>query len=317
MNISVVIPLLNEEESLPELVDWINKVMYENNFTYEIILVDDGSTDKSWKEIEKLSTEYGSVRGIKFKRNYGKSAALHCGFESSKGEVVITMDADLQDSPDEIPALYNMITKQKYDMVSGWKKQRHDPISKTIPSRLFNWTARIATKIKLHDFNCGLKAYRSEVVKSIEVYGEMHRYIPILAKQAGFDHIGEKVVKHQARKYGVTKFGLERFVNGFLDLMSILFITRFGKKPMHLFGLLGTLMFVVGFFSTAWLGVHKLILGIQGISAERVTINPFFYIALTSMIIGTQMFLAGFVAELVSRSASDRNNYLIEKEIGL
>ena len=315
MNISVVIPLLNEEESLPELVDWINKVMYDHNLTYEIILVDDGSTDRSWKEIEKLSTEYGSIRGIKFKRNYGKSAALHCGFDAAKGDVVITMDADLQDSPDEIPALYNMITKQKYDMVSGWKKRRHDPISKTIPSRLFNWTARVATKIKLHDFNCGLKAYRSEVVKSIEVYGEMHRYIPVLARQAGFDHIGEKIVKHQARKYGVTKFGLERFINGFLDLMSILFITRFGKKPTHLFGLIGTLMFMIGFIATGWLGIHKLMLVLQGVDAERVTTNPYFFIALTAMIIGTQMFLAGFIAELVSRSASDRNHYLIDKEI--
>jgi glycosyltransferase involved in cell wall biosynthesis len=315
MNISVVVPLLNEEESLPELVDWINRVMYDNNYSYEIILIDDGSTDKSWKEIEKLSTEYGSVRGIKFKRNYGKSAALHCGFQSASGDVVITMDADLQDSPEEIPALYNMITKQKYDMVSGWKKKRHDPISKTIPSRLFNWTARVATKIKLHDFNCGLKAYRNDVIKSIEVYGEMHRYIPVLVRQAGYYHIGEKVVKHQARKYGVTKFGLERFINGFLDLMSILFITRFGKKPMHLFGLVGTLMFLVGFMSAAWLGIHKLYLVFQGIGAERVTQSPYFFIALTAMIIGTQMFLTGFVAELVSRSANDRNNYLIEKEL--
>ena len=315
MNISVVVPLFNEEESLPELVDWINRVMYDNNFTYEIILVDDGSTDKSWKEIERLITEYGSVRGIKFKRNYGKSAALHCGFQAAEGDVVITMDADLQDSPDEIPALYNMITKQKYDLVSGWKKKRYDPISKTIPSRLFNWTARVCTKIKLHDFNCGLKAYNKDVVKNIEVYGEMHRYIPVLAKQAGYNRIGEKVVKHQKRKYGVTKFGLERFINGFLDLMSILFITRFGKKPMHLFGLLGTLMFLVGFLAAAWLGAHKLYMVFHQISAERVTESPYFYIALTSMIIGTQLFLAGFVAELVSRSATDRNKYLIEKEI--
>ncbi|MGI6478356.1 MAG: glycosyltransferase family 2 protein [Salinivirgaceae bacterium] len=315
MNISVVVPLFNEEESLPELVDWINRVMYDNNFTYEIILVDDGSTDKSWKEIERLATEYGSVRGIKFKRNYGKSAALHCGFQAAEGDVVITMDADLQDSPDEIPALYNMITKQNYDLVSGWKKKRYDPLSKTIPSRLFNWTARVCTKIKLHDFNCGLKAYKKEVVKNIEVYGEMHRYIPVIAKQAGYTHIGEKVVKHQKRKYGVTKFGLERFINGFLDLMSILFITRFGKKPMHLFGLLGTLMFLIGFIAAAWLGAHKLYMVFNQISAERVTESPYFYIALTSMIIGTQLFLAGFVAELVSRSAKDRNDYLIEKEI--
>ncbi len=316
MNISVVIPLYNEEESIAELVDWINKVMYDNNYTYEIILVDDGSTDKSWKEIEKLATEYGSVRGIKFKRNYGKSAALHCGFQAAEGSVVISMDADLQDSPDEIPALYNMVTKQKYDLVSGWKQKRFDPLSKTIPSRLFNWTARVCTKIKLHDFNCGLKAYSSEVVKSIEIYGEMHRYIPVLAKQAGYSRIGEKVVKHQERKYGVTKFGLERFINGFLDLMSILFITRFGKKPMHLFGLLGTLMFLIGFVAATWLGIHKLYMVFHQIRTERVTESPYFYIALTSMILGTQLFLTGFIAELVSRSATDRNSYLIEKEIG-
>lgn len=315
MNISVVIPLYNEEESLAELVDWINKVMYDHNFTYEIIMVDDGSSDKSWKEIEKLSTEYGSVKGIKFKRNYGKSAALNCGFKAVEGDVVITMDADLQDSPDEIPALYNMIVRQKYDMVSGWKKKRYDPITKTIPSKLYNWTARKTFKIKLHDFNCGLKAYKSEVVKSMEVYGEMHRYIPVLAKQAGYDKIGEKEVKHRARKYGVTKFGMNRFINGFLDLLSIMFITRFGKKPMHFFGILGTLMFLIGFVAAAWLGIHKIYCVFSNIAAERVTATPYFYISLTAMILGTQLFLAGFVAELLSRSAPDRHHYIIDKEV--
>jgi glycosyltransferase involved in cell wall biosynthesis len=315
MNISVVVPLFNEEESLPELVDWINKVMYENNLSYEIILVDDGSKDKSWEEIEKLADTYGSVRGIKFKRNYGKSAALHTGFEAAEGDVVITMDADLQDSPDEIPGLFNMITKEGFDMVSGWKKKRYDPISKTIPSKFFNWTARKATKIKLHDFNCGLKAYKKEVVKSIEIYGEMHRYIPVLAKQAGFFKIGEKVVQHRARKYGVTKFGLERFINGFLDLMSIVFITKFGKKPMHLFGSLGTIMFFIGFVAIVWLGAHKLYCVFNSIPARLVTESPYFYIALVSMILGTQLFLTGFIGELVSRSAPDRNTYLVDKEI--
>lgn len=315
MNISVVVPLFNEEESLPELVDWINKVMYDNNLSYEVILVDDGSKDKSWEEIEKLAETYGSVRGIKFKRNYGKSAALHTGFEAAEGDVVITMDADLQDSPDEIPGLYEMITKEGYHMVSGWKKKRYDPISKTIPSKFFNWTARKATKIKLHDFNCGLKAYKNEVVKSIEVYGEMHRYIPVLAKQAGFYKIGEKVVQHRARKYGVTKFGLERFINGFLDLMSIVFITKFGKKPMHLFGSLGTVMFFIGFVAIVWLGGHKLYCVFNSIPARLVTESPYFFIALVSMILGTQLFLTGFIGELVSRSAPDRNTYLIDKEI--
>jgi glycosyltransferase involved in cell wall biosynthesis len=315
MNISVVVPLFNEEESLPELVDWINKVMYENNFTYEVILVDDGSNDKSWEEIGKLAETYGSVRGIKFKRNYGKSAALHTGFDAAEGDVVITMDADLQDSPDEIPGLYNMIIKDGFDMVSGWKKKRYDPISKTIPSKFFNWTARKATKIKLHDFNCGLKAYKKDVIKSIEVYGEMHRYIPVLAKQAGFFKIGEKVVQHRARKYGVTKFGLERFINGFLDLMSIVFITRFGKKPMHLFGTLGTIMFFIGFVAIVWLGAHKLYCVFNSIPARLVTDSPYFYIALVSMILGTQLFLTGFIGELVSRSAADRNTYLIDQEI--
>ncbi|MFO7862433.1 MAG: glycosyltransferase family 2 protein [Salinivirgaceae bacterium] len=315
LNISVIVPLFNEEESLPELVDWVNKVMYENNLSYEIILIDDGSKDNSWKEIRNLSETYGSIRAIKFKRNYGKSAALHNGFQAAEGSVVITMDADLQDSPDEIPGLYNMIVKEGYDMVSGWKKKRYDPISKTIPSKFFNWTARKATKIKLHDFNCGLKAYKNEVIKSIEVYGEMHRYIPVLAKQAGFTEIGEKVVQHRARKYGVTKFGLERFINGFLDLMSIIFITRFGKKPMHLFGSMGTLMFTIGFIAVIWLGAHKLYCIFNGVPARLVADTPYFYIALAAMIMGTQLFLTGFLGELVSRSATDRNQYQIDDVI--
>ena len=315
MNISVVVPLFNEEESLSELMAWIAKVMYDNNFTYEVILVDDGSDDNSWHEIEQLSTEYGAVRGIKFRRNYGKSAALFSGFKAVEGDVVITMDADLQDSPDEIPGLYNMIKKEGYDMVSGWKKKRFDPIMKTIPSKFYNWTARKSTGINLHDFNCGLKAYKKEVVKSVEVYGEMHRYIPVLAKQAGFSKIGEKVVQHQARKYGVTKFGLERFINGLLDLMSILFMTRFGKKPMHLFGTMGLFMFLVGLAATIAVGANKLIHLYKGIESILVTDSPYFYIALICMIIGSQLFLAGFLGELVSRSSSDRNYYQIDKEI--
>ncbi|MGD9992074.1 MAG: glycosyltransferase family 2 protein [Salinivirgaceae bacterium] len=315
MNLSIVVPLYNEEESLSELVAWIAKVMYEKSLSYEILLIDDGSTDKSWHEIELLAQEYGSVRGIKFRRNYGKSAALHSGFQAAEGDVIITMDADLQDSPDEIPGLFYMITKEDYDMVSGWKKKRYDPITKTIPSKFYNWTARKATGIKLHDFNCGLKAYKNEVVKSIEVYGEMHRYIPVLAKQAGFTKIGERVVKHQARKYGVTKFGLERFVNGFLDLMSIIFMTRFGKKPMHLFGTLGILVFMFGFFAALAVGAKKLIAIAKGVSAILVTDNPYFYLSLVCMIIGTQLFLSGFLGELVSRSSSDRNHYQVDKEI--
>lgn len=315
MNISIVVPLFNEEESLSELIAWIAKVMYDHNYTYEVILVDDGSNDNSWKEIELLSKEYGAVRGIKFRRNYGKSAALYSGFKAAEGEVVITMDADLQDSPDEIPGLYNMIIKDGYDMVSGWKQKRYDPIMKTIPSKFFNWTSRKATGIKLHDFNCGLKAYKKDVIKSIEVYGEMHRYIPVLAKQAGFINIGEKVVQHQARKYGVTKFGLERFVNGFLDLMSILFITKFGKKPMHLFGTLGVFMFIIGLGATIAVGANKLIHIAKGELAPLVTSSPYFYIALVSMMIGSQLFLAGFLGELISRSSSERNHYQIDKEI--
>ncbi|WP_320019744.1 glycosyltransferase family 2 protein [Labilibaculum manganireducens] len=315
MDISVVVPLYNEEESLPELLAWIDRVMQANSFSYEVVLVDDGSNDTSWTVIEDLQTKYSSVRGIKFRRNYGKSAALFSGFEIVKGDVVITMDADLQDSPDEIPELYRMITEDGFDLVSGWKQKRYDPISKTIPSKFFNRTARAMSGIKLHDFNCGLKAYKNKVVKSVEVYGEMHRYIPILAKEAGFVKITEKVVQHQERKYGVTKFGLSRFINGFLDLLSISFISKFGKKPMHFFGLLGTFMFLVGFFASAWIGFQKLYSMSLGEIAPRITNSPYFFIALTTMIIGTQLFLTGFIAELVSRSSSERNTYQIEKEI--
>ena len=316
MDISVIIPLYNEDESLPELIAWIERVMDANRFTYEIVLIDDGSKDNSWAIIEENAKRNNCIRAIKFRRNYGKSAALHCGFQAAKGDVVITMDADMQDSPDEIPELYRMITADDYDMISGWKKKRYDPLSKTLPTKLFNATARKFSGIKLHDFNCGLKAYKNKVVKNIEVYGEMHRYIPILAKQAGFTNIGEKVVQHRARKYGVTKFGgLNRFINGVLDLLSITFITRFAKKPMHLFGALGTLLFIIGFFAAAWIGIDKLICLSNGIRARLVTANPYFYISLVSMILGTQLFLAGFIAELVSRSATDRNVYLVEKEL--
>ena len=317
MDISVVVPLYNEEESLPELFAWIERVMNANGFSYEVIFVNDGSTDRSWQVIEQLQAQApDKVRGIKFRRNYGKSPALFCGIEQAQGDVVITMDADLQDSPDEIPELYRMITQDGYDLVSGWKQKRYDPLSKTLPTKLFNATARKVSGIKnLHDFNCGLKAYKNTVVKNIEVYGEMHRYIPILAKQAGFTRIGEKEVHHQARKYGVTKFGLNRFINGFLDLLSVTFITRFAKKPMHLFGALGTLLFIIGFCAAAWIGVEKLIAVAHNLRAPLVTNNPYFYIALTCMVIGSQLFLAGFLAELVSRSASDRNVYRIEKKI--
>ena len=315
MDISVVIPLYNEDESLPELAAWIRRVMEANGFEYEIIMVDDGSNDRSWRVIEELRQEKPIVFGIKFRLIYGKSSALYCGFEDARGEVVITMDADMQDSPDEIPALYHMIMDEDYDMVSGWKKKRYDPLSKTLPTKLFNATARKFSGIKLHDFNCGLKAYKQIVVKNIEVYGEMHRYIPILAKQAGFTRIGEKVVQHRARKYGVSKFGLNRFINGMLDLLSVTFITRFAKKPMHLFGTIGTVLFILGFCAAAWIGVEKLIALNHGVRAPLVTDNPYFYIALACMILGTQLFLAGFVADLVSRSASDRNVYRIEKKI--
>jgi glycosyltransferase involved in cell wall biosynthesis len=317
MDISVVVPLLNEEESLPELVHWIKKVMTTYQFTFEVILVDDGSKDNSWHVIQELSEIHPEVKGIKFRKNYGKSAALHTGFGAAKGDVVITMDADLQDNPDEIPDLFRMIKEENYDMVSGWKKKRYDPISKTIPSKLYNRTARILTGIKLHDFNCGLKAYKNEVVKNIEVYGEMHRYIPVIAKKAGFTNIGEKIVKHQARKYGVTKFGLDRFIKGYLDLLSITFISKFSQRPMHLFGTLGTLMFFAGFLAAAWLGGQKLYFLWNNIKAPLVSDSPIFYIALTSMIMGTQLFLAGFLGELISRNSSDRNNYQIEQKINL
>ena len=315
MDISVVVPLYNEAESLPELHAWIARVMKENNFTYEIIFVSDGSTDGSWNVIEKLSQEDKSVKGIKFRRNYGKSPALHVGFEKAEGDVVITMDADLQDSPDEIPELYRMITEEGYDLVSGWKQKRYDPLSKTIPTKLFNATARKVTGIKLHDFNCGLKAYRKDVVKSIEVYGDMHRYIPYLAKNAGFSKIGEKVVKHQARKYGVTKFGLDRFVNGYLDLLTLWFFNKFAVKPMHFFGLLGSVMFLVGLISVIVVGAHKLISMWSGSAYRLVTESPYFYLALTAMIIGTLLFLAGFLGELIARNSQERNRYNIEKEI--
>lgn len=316
MDISVVVPLLNEKESLPELTEWIGRVMAAHQFSYEIILVDDGSSDGSWEEIERLSALNPNIRGIKFRRNYGKSAALNTGFADAQGDVVITMDADLQDSPDEIPELYRKIKEEKYDLVSGWKKKRYDPISKTIPTKLFNWATRKMSGIQLHDFNCGLKAYRNEVIKTIEVYGEMHRYIPVIAKWNGFKRIGEQVVIHQSRKYGTTKFGgMNRFINGFLDLMSIYFVGKFGKKPMHFFGTIGTLMFVIGFVSALVMGIQKIYYVANNIAAERVTASPYFYIALTTMILGTMLFLSGFLAELISRGSSDRNTYHIEKKI--
>ena len=316
MDISVVIPLYNEEESLPELYAWIARVMKANALTYEVIFVNDGSTDRSWQVIEQLAEQHEQVKGIKFRRNYGKSPALFCGFEKAQGDVVITMDADLQDSPDEIPELYRMITVEGYDLVSGYKKKRYAPLSKTLPTKLFNATARAVSGIKnLHDFNCGLKAYRREVVKNIEVYGEMHRYIPYLAKNAGFGKIGEKVVQHQARKYGSTKFGLNRFVNGYLDLISLWFLSKFGVKPMHIFGFLGSLMFVLGFIAVVYIGLHKLYAMYSGQPYILVTDSPYFYLALTTMILGTQLFLAGFLGEMIARNAPERNNYKIEKEI--
>ncbi len=316
MDISVVIPLYNEDESLPELFAWIERVMKENNFTYEVIFVNDGSTDRSWEVIEELRKKSECVKGIKFRRNYGKSPALFCGFEQAQGDVVITMDADLQDSPDEIPELYRMIKEEGYDLVSGYKQKRYDPLSKTIPTKLFNATARKISGIKnLHDFNCGLKAYRKAVVKNIEVYGEMHRYIPYLAKNAGFNKIGEKVVQHQARKYGTTKFGLNRFVNGYLDLITLWFLGSFGKKPMHVFGFLGTIMFIIGFLAAIIIGADKLYALACGIQQRLVTDSPYFYISLTMMIIGTQFFLFGFIGDLISRSSENRNEYQIEKTI--
>ncbi len=316
MNISVVIPLYNEEESLQELVLWIHNVMEANKLTYEVILIDDGSNDRSWQVIEELQKGNSAVKGIKFRRNYGKSAALNAAFEIVEGDVIITMDADLQDSPDEIPELYKMIVEDGFDLVSGWKKVRYDSKwAKNIPSKFFNWTTRRMSKIKLHDFNCGLKAYRKEVVKSIEIYGDMHRYIPVLAKWAGFTKIGEKVVQHQKRKYGVSKFGWSRFINGYLDLITISFVTRFGKKPMHFFGLLGSLSFLVGGIIAITLIIQKLIAISHHYDYRQVTEQPLFYISLLAMIIGMQLFLAGFLAELISRSSHDRNKYLIEKKL--
>ncbi len=316
MDISVVIPLYNEEESLPELHAWIKRVMDAHGFSYEIIFVNDGSRDNSWSVIEQLAKDNPEVHGIKFRRNHGKSPALYHGFRRAGGDVVITMDADLQDSPDEIPELYRMITEEHYDLVSGYKQKRYDPLSKTIPTKLFNATARRVSGIKnLHDFNCGLKAYRNDVVKNIEVYGEMHRYIPYLAKNAGFERIGEKVVIHQARKYGKTKFGLNRFVNGYLDLLSLWFLSCFGKQPMHVFGFIGTLMFFIGFIAVIVVGGWKLWAMCKGLDYILVTDSPYFYIALTMMLLGTQLFVAGFLGEMISRNSTERNSYQVEKEI--
>lgn len=316
MDISVVVPLYNEEESLPELHAWIKRVMDENKFSYEIIFVNDGSKDRSWEVIEELSRQFPEVHGIKFRRNYGKSPALYHGFARAQGDVVITMDADLQDSPDEIPELYRMITEDGYDLVSGYKQKRYDPLSKTIPTKLFNATARKVSGIRnLHDFNCGLKSYRKDVVKNIEVYGEMHRYIPYLAKNAGFDKIGEKVVHHQARKYGKTKFGLNRFVNGYLDLLSLWFLSSFGQQPMHVFGFIGSLMFIIGFIAVIVVGILKLIALSKGVYGFLITDSPYFYIALTMMLLGTQLFVAGFLGEMISRNSEERNKYQVEKEV--
>ena len=316
MDISVVVPLYDEVESLPELTSWISRVMDENSFSYEIILVDDGSKDGSWEMIKKLQLNNSNIKGIKFRRNYGKSAALNTAFEVVKGNVVITMDADLQDSPDEIPELYRRITEEGYDLISGWKAKRYDPITKTVPTKLFNAATRKMSGIdNLHDFNCGLKAYRKNVVKNIEVYGEMHRYIPVIAKWAGFTRIGEQVVEHRARKYGKTKFGMSRFVNGFLDLLSIFFVGKFGKRPMHFFGMMGTLIFLTGLIITIWIIVDKLTALAHGAKYRDITAQPLFYIALVAIILGSQLFLTGFVAELVARSASERNKYQVEETI--
>lgn len=315
MDISVVVPLYNEDESLPELTEWIAKVMNENNFSYEIVLVDDGSTDKSWEVIETLRLQNDAIKGIKFRRNYGKSAALNVGFEATKGDVIITMDADLQDSPDEIPELYRRIKEEKLDLISGWKKKRYDPITKTIPTKLFNAATRKMSGIELNDFNCGLKAYRSDVVKTIEVYGEMHRYIPVIAKWAGFSKISEQVVEHRARKYGTTKFGFSRFINGFLDLLSIFFVGKFGKRPMHFFGSLGVLSFFLGIIMSLYILLEKKYLIWQGLAYRDVTQQPLFYLSLVAIVVGSQMFLAGFIAELLSRNAPERNQYLIEKRV--
>ena len=311
MDLSIVIALLNEEESLPELTDWIVRVMDKHNFSYEIIYIDDGSTDTSWSIIEKLSEKNQQIKGIKFRRNYGKSAALYCGFDAAQGDVVITMDADLQDSPDEIPELFKMIKEDRFDLVSGWKKKRKDPVlSKNLPSKLFNWTARKTHGLKLHDMNCGLKAYNNNVVKSIEVYGDMHRYIPVLAKNAGFTKIGEKVVEHRARKYGVSKFGIDRFINGFLDLFTLVFMSKFGKRPMHFFGLIGTFSFFVGFVILVYLSFAKFVY-----LQYQMTERPLFYFGLLSVLFGTQLFLTGFLAEMISRTSIERNKYEVEKSL--
>ncbi|MBF4485563.1 MULTISPECIES: glycosyltransferase family 2 protein [unclassified Flavobacterium] len=316
MNLSILIPLLNEEESLKELYSWIIKVMQSNNYSYEIIFVDDGSTDDSWNIIESFSNENPNVKGIRFMKNFGKSQALHAGFAKAQGDVIITMDADLQDSPDEIPGLYEMITAQKFDLVSGWKKKRYDSVvAKNLPSKLFNWAARKTSGVELNDFNCGLKAYKNTVVKNIEVSGEMHRYIPVLAKNAGFNKIGEKVVIHQARKYGETKFGMERFINGFLDLITIWFLSRFGKRPMHLFGAMGSLMFIIGFLLAGYIGVSKLYHMYNGMKYSLITSNPWFFIALTTMILGTQLFLAGFLGEIILRTKNNEARYKVAREV--
>ena len=316
LDISVVVPLYNERESLPELAQWIDSVCKSEGLSYEIIMVDDGSDDGSWQVVEQLKAQYGDkIKAIHFMRNYGKSAALYCGFEAAEGEVVFTMDADLQDSPDEIPAMRKMILEQGYDLVSGWKRKRYDPIGKRLPSKFFNWTARTVSGIKLNDFNCGLKCYRKSVIKSIEVYGEMHRYIPILAKNAGFKRIGEKEVHHQARKYGVSKFGMERMVKGYLDLISVTFMSRFGRSPMYFFGSLGTLMFLVGGFTTCWVIGSKIYKQIMDLPLRAVTDQPLFYLAILAIVLGVQLFLAGFLGELINRNASDRNKYLIDKKL--
>lgn len=316
LDISVVVPLYNERESLPELMAWIDRVCRENVLSYEVIMVDDGSSDDSWGVISRLKTEFPeNLRAIRFMRNYGKSAALYCGFEAAEGEVVFTMDADLQDSPDEIPAMYRMIADDGFDLVSGWKKHRFDPLSKRLPSKFFNWTARCVSGIRLHDFNCGLKCYRRNVIKSIEVYGEMHRYIPILAKYAGFGRIGERVVHHQARKYGVSKFGMERMLKGYLDLITVTFMSHFGRSPMYFFGGLGTLMFLIGGFTTVWIIADKLYKQLNDMPLRAVTDQPLFYLAILAIILGVQLFLAGFIGELTNRNSSDRNKYLIDKKI--
>ena len=315
LDISVVVPLYNEQESLSELTSWIDRVAIENNLSYEIIMVDDGSTDDSWDMVEKLKEQFPAIKGIRFARNYGKSAALYCGFEAAEGEVVFTMDADLQDSPDEIPEMRRMILEEGYDLVSGWKKKRYDPAGKRLPSKFFNMTARIVSGIKLHDFNCGLKAYRRRVIKSIEVYGEMHRYIPILAKYAGFKRIGEKEVQHQARKYGVSKFGMERMIKGYLDLISVTFMSHFGRSPMYFFGGLGTLMFILGGFTTCWIIGSKIYKQVMDLPLRAVADQPLFYLAILAIILGVQLFLAGFLGELINRNSSDRNRYLTDKKL--